>query len=184
VYKIYQSDYVATQQFDLDSFLCKEHTTISKSILRRSKKIYVPIVMNEDYIPIPAYLCISVLSMVFAYASIEEPEHVEEPVSSFTTSLPAITNPLPTITNPLPTITNPLPTIKESFSNIGSALPSIATLNPFSKQAEPAGQPASTQAAIPVAIPVAGGDKRKHRKTKRRDMHRRTKSKSKSKPLV
>ena len=133
--------------------------------------------MNEDYIPIPAYICISILSMVFAYSSLNEsstPLQVEEP-ASFTSSLPPIA---------------------DTFSKIGSVLPSVNTINPFAKTGDPAvsnqpapavdesvsNQPATSastepsalvpppaaapQENIPVAIPVRGGKRRQTKTNK------------------
>lgn len=140
--------------------------------------------MNEDYIPIPAYICISILSMIFAYTSLNEsspPLQVEEPSSSFTSSLPPVA---------------------ETFSKIGSVLPSMGAINPFAKTVDEStsSQPATTaseepsapapvaapQENIPVAIPVRGGKRRQTktnkqtcRRTQKRGSVRKTQSKCK-----
>ena len=114
--------------------------------------------MNEDYIPIPAYICISILSMVFAYSSLDKsspPLQVEEPASGFTSSLPPVA---------------------DTFSKIGSVLPSMGAINPFAKPdlnqpatttiEEPSAPAAAPPENIPVAIPVRGGKRRQTKSNK------------------
>lgn len=137
--------------------------------------------MNEDYIPIPAYICISILSMVFAYSSLDKsspPLQVEEPTSGFTSSLPPVA---------------------DTFSKIGSVLPNVGAINPFAKTVDEStsSQPATAasekpsgpvpppataasekpsgpvpppaiapQENIPVAIPVRGGKRRQTKSNK------------------
>ena len=153
--------------------------------------------MNEDYIPIPAYICISILSMVFAYSSLDKsspPLQVEEPASGFTSSLPPVA---------------------DTFSKIGSVLPSVGAINPFAntgnestssqpataasekpsgpvpppaaaaseKPSEPVPPPAiAPQENIPIALPVRGG-KRRQTKSNKQLSRRKQKHGSKRKAL-
>jgi hypothetical protein len=108
--------------------------------------------------------------MVFAYTSLDkssQPLEVEEPTSSFTNSLPSLA---------------------DSFSKIGSVLPTVNSINPFSNAATAPAPATATATApaieqpektdsdipaqyaapynIPEAIPVRGGKIANRRQTK------------------
>jgi hypothetical protein len=118
--------------------------------------------MNEDYIPIPAYICISILSMVFAYASLDEQnvlEPVVEPIGSFTDSLPSITNPF-----------SNGPSSGDNTEK--SILPSLTSLNPFS---QPNAVPIAAEVPVPIAtaVPIRmGGRKTKSARAKTKSKRR------------